>query len=366
MRIDKCHQIGLLFPYLIVLSLIWHETNMRKTNPETHQACRSLLQKAVRRGDVSLTQQVAYHLHTIGDTSWLRTRALVIVFEECWPLAAWQHLTTNIQSVFDMLVSIGRAVKMKDAAGLGTLAYELSRGDTSVLTGETEDQHIQHLCGALKDPNNFWDWAVKKSSSKEQFALVEAAHKAYRRGGWPWDRAFMQASAYLAVHTDKLVVSEAGQNQEKFPLWIALDKHTSQGKIALREAAAGIGVPVRQLSWISFYCESARLNEATDSYWWSREVCWRFSRIGLNYEKAQALWSKAQPIVSGLLKEETEALQQHLSTASSSENCNKTDQQLCIQELLWEREVSDAPLKELFRTSNIFRDKPEPSRLPGF
>jgi uncharacterized membrane-anchored protein YhcB (DUF1043 family) len=99
-----------------------------------------------------------------------------------------------------------------------------------------------------------------------------------------------------------------------------------------------------------------------DSYWWSREIRWRLSRIGLDYEKAQAIWSKAQPIVSELLKEETESLQQHLSTASSGEIYNKADQQLCIQELLWEREVSETPLKELLHTSN----KLEPSRLPGF
>jgi len=41
---------------------------MKKTSPHTHQACRSLLQKAVRRGDMSLVEQVARHLHEIKDT----------------------------------------------------------------------------------------------------------------------------------------------------------------------------------------------------------------------------------------------------------------------------------------------------------
>ncbi len=41
---------------------------MRKTSPHAHQACRSLLQKAVRRRDVHLTKQVAHRLHYSSST----------------------------------------------------------------------------------------------------------------------------------------------------------------------------------------------------------------------------------------------------------------------------------------------------------
>ena len=40
-----------------------------------HQACRSLLRKAERRGDVALLLRVAAHLAETGQGSWLRARA---------------------------------------------------------------------------------------------------------------------------------------------------------------------------------------------------------------------------------------------------------------------------------------------------
>src|SRR5262245_39638861 len=59
---------------------------MRKPGADTHQECRSLLQKAVRRGDEGLVGMVTCHLEKAGDAAWLRGRAAVITFEECWPL----------------------------------------------------------------------------------------------------------------------------------------------------------------------------------------------------------------------------------------------------------------------------------------
>src|SRR5438105_12776025 len=99
---------------------------MNKTNPETHQACRSLLQKAVRRGNQSLAYKVAHHLCDIGDINWLKTRTFVIVFEECWPSGASQCVPTNFDNLLDMLLNVAQAVKRKDAAGLGSLAFEHS------------------------------------------------------------------------------------------------------------------------------------------------------------------------------------------------------------------------------------------------
>ncbi len=286
---------------------------MRKPNPQTHQACRSLLQKAVRRGSISLTRKIARHLQSIGDTDWLKTRTAIITFEECWPLGMNLHLKPDFDSILDTLTEVTRMVKVKDAAGLGVMAYKFSDGDTSVLVGTPEDQHIRRVAEAIINPQDFWTWATQNCSQTNQQSLIQSSMKAYRRGGWPWDRALIQAAAYLAVTNGIPEVQLTKRPPIEVPFWVGLDKHTSQGKKALQDAAGNIGVPVRQLSWISFYFESARANESTESYWWLRERQWRLSKAGVDQDQACLIWERAQPIFTKLLREETDALQKHLS-----------------------------------------------------
>ena len=66
---------------------------MHKANPNTHQDCRSLLQKAVRRGESDLVVKVVDHLYEIGDIRWLKQRVGVIIAEECWPLDGEMGIT---------------------------------------------------------------------------------------------------------------------------------------------------------------------------------------------------------------------------------------------------------------------------------
>jgi hypothetical protein len=284
---------------------------------KTHSACRSLIQKAVRRGDVSLIRKVASHLHEIGDGNWLARRTAVITFEECWPLGAKLDLTNEFTNTVNSLIRAAQSVKVKDATGLGTLAYTLSTGDDSVLSGSPEDRDIKIVSEAIKRPKDFWDWVTTNCSQEYQRTLVDVAQKAHRRGGWPWDRAFMQAAAYLAITEDVPNVPTAKQQSKELPLWVALDKHTPQGKQALRHAAKRIGVPSDQLFWVSFYFESALTNEATDSFWWSKEVYWRLHQAGLDFDQASFIWDKAQPVVSEILKAEAEHLQKHIEPTTT-------------------------------------------------
>ncbi len=156
--------------------------------------------------------------------------------------------------------------------------------------------------------------------------------KAYRRGGWPWDRALIQAAAYLAVTGGVPEVHLTDLPPIEVPFWIGLDKHTPQGKKALQDTARNFGVPARQLTWISFYCESARANESTESYWWSRECYWRLDKVGVDQDKACQIWEKVQPIFISLLKDEIDALQKHLEyplenvTVVENEKCSSAQQ----------------------------------------
>ncbi len=82
-----------------------------------HELERSLLQKAVRRGNEELTEKVVKYLTNVGDTIWLKNRFPIIVFEECWTY------TGNHYNV------LARTVKNKNAAGLGALAVKMNTSE---------------------------------------------------------------------------------------------------------------------------------------------------------------------------------------------------------------------------------------------
>lgn len=192
--------------------------------------------------------------------------------------------------------------------------------DQSALTGSSVDRDIRIVAEAIKRPSDFWEWTVANCSQDRQRALVESTLKAYRRGGWPWDRAFVQAAAYLGVTEGVPEIQLVEPTASEFRYWVALDKHTPQGRKALREAAKRVGIGWRQASWVSFYFESALCSEAADSRWWSREVHWRLHRVGLNLDQARSIWYKMQPVVAEILEDETKCLQEHIELDGSPQH----------------------------------------------
>lgn len=297
---------------------------MRKANPDTHQDCRSLLQKAVRRGNHTLVAKVVDHLYEIDDIRWLKQRVGVIIVEECWPLIGEWELPKRLEeqhaAIRDVLGQAAICAKFKDATGLGSLAYALSEGDNSVLTGSREDADIKHIGAAIKRGKKYWEWIVSQCSCDLTIRLVKRAADVYRKGGWPWDRAFIQAAAYLAVMDRLPKLYAEPKIESKFPFWVALDKHTPQGKAALSKAAKETGFPWRQLNWVSFYCESGRVHNLTPSRWWEREIKWRLGKVGLSLDEAKSMWTQARPVFKELLQDESERLEQHLGVSSSQSN----------------------------------------------
>ena len=159
----------------------------------------------------------------------------------------------------------------------------------------------------IKDPKKYWEWAVSQCSNDFATKFIIQAEKAYRKGGWPWDRAFIQATAYLVI-TDGLPVPAMIPNfKADFPFWVALDKHTPQGKAALRKVSEETGFPWRQLSWVSFYCESGLVDNAKPSQWWNREVEWRLGKVGLSFDAAKSM---LRPVFIELLQDESARLQE--------------------------------------------------------
>jgi len=228
----------------------------------------------------------------------------VIVAEECWPeLLTWrlprgtgpgspgERRRLQHHAIVDKLTCVARRKKLKDAAGLGTLAFALSQGDESVLTGRPEDIHVRRVCAAIGDQRAYWEEMTL--STGDTLRLVKNAHAAYRKAGWPWDRAFIQAAAYLAsleAGIPKATNAPEEEDGSDFPFYVALDKHTPEGKAALRAVSRDIGVSYRVLNWVSFYCESGRVNERSPSPWWKREVVWRLAKVGLRVRAKITSW----------------------------------------------------------------------------
>jgi hypothetical protein len=255
---------------------------MMMDNPDPHQVCKSLIQKAVRRGDATLVRKVVSHFDRAGEADWLRQRTIVITYEECWPLGVDWGFSSDITDVSEHLVRVSQAVKYKDATGLGTLGYAFSQGDSSVFSGKEEDETIRIVADATLDPRVFWERLSRLSGDARQAAAVRAAETAYRDAGRPVDGAFVLAAAHLAsIGNVPEPRKAASDTNSEVPFWVAIDKHTDAGRAALREAADYFQVPATQVFWCSFYFEGAKCNQAQPSWWWDREIAWRLQKEGI-------------------------------------------------------------------------------------
>ena len=271
---------------------------LRKAKETTDPHLRSLVQKAFRRGYGTLVRQALEVLHGNGDARWIRSRAAVLAAEECWSMLSNLPLKATPSSRINWISSLATKSKFKDAAGLGTLAYVASNDDLSVYGGTEDDRAIRVLAAALKRPNDYWAWALKEAESIGCHETVRKLQSFVAWPTWPWDKAFVFAVAFLTIHNKSVIVTSIDEPKADFPYWVAIDKHTAEGKAALRAAAKVVGCSYRQINWVSYYLESAQVNALGASPWWIKEQNWRLRKVGLSVSEAQDLWKKAREIVS--------------------------------------------------------------------
>lgn len=275
-------------------------------NSEARPLLRSLFQKAVRRGWADGAEIVAFKLGCCGDSIWLSSRIGVIIFEESWQRAGL--LLRNAPTTVT-LREIAYSIKNKDAAGLGAMAHALTEGNLSPLDHAPDPLALKIVAAALKRPEAFFQWAEGQCGNEEQTSIILAAKQYFPRASWPWDKAFMAAGAYLSLNSDIPIATRAEPSQEiDFPYWVAVDKHTPQGKAALRKVAYAMHIPDVKLQWISFYLESAKTVGLSFSPWWECEIRWRLSEIGLTESTAADLWNAASPLVQAAVSESTDLL----------------------------------------------------------
>lgn len=287
---------------------------MRKASPDTDQISRSILQKAVRRGDYEMTKKVIACIIQNNDFDWMRKRLAVMTFEECWTYGLEVAYDNDQEIITKHYLKLVGTAKNRNAAGLGSLAYALSEKDESVLQNDVGDKAIRKIADAIKRPNDFWEWAHKQNLNEKQKKLLDMADKGFRKAGWPWDRAFALSAAYLAI-TDEIPDTKYldTKSDPNFPLWVGIDKHTKEGKVAIREAAKQIGVNANKALWLAFYFESATCNIIENSPWWEREINWRMKKLELTIEEGREIWEQLKPLVKQNLKEEVTKIEEKLS-----------------------------------------------------
>lgn len=286
---------------------------MRQASPETDQISRSLLQKCVRRGNWKLAEKTIALILEKDDFKWLRNRLAVMTFEECWPYGEFVSFENDEDIIIKHYRNITTAIKIKDAAGLGSLAYVLSEGGNSVLSDNKSDNRaIKTIKGGIERHKDFWDWIHNQQASSKRNKIINNSDKGFRKSGWPWDRAFAQSAAYLAYTLAEIPKYESTNKCLDVPLWTGIDKHTKEGKIAIRSAAKKHKINSNHALWFAFYFESAKCNELVDSKWWDKEVEWRMSKLGYSYNRAKEIWENIKLDVENNLKEEVDILKNRL------------------------------------------------------
>jgi hypothetical protein len=270
---------------------------------------RSLLQKAVRRGNLELVYTTSAFLESLTnrEKNWFRNRTAVITFEECWPLGAKLVFTQKFHSKVAALVQVTQYQKAWDATGLGFLAFALAGGDRSVLEGDSSDRPIRIVANAIQRPDDFWKWLDSRAVSGDERMLIQNARR-FRKTGRPRDRAVVHAAAYLAASGRLPEIRPVEETAAAFPYWIALDAHTPQGKRVLNDVARDLHLSLKQLEWTFFYFEGSLTNGAVTSYWWERSCRWHFRKIGLRADEAHLLWEPVKPQLMRALDEDSRQL----------------------------------------------------------
>lgn len=291
---------------------------LKSPKASTDQRVRSLLQKAARRGYSEIVERALLRLDLNGDKTWLRSRAVVITFEECWPLAAWLSIDRELSSKRKALLNVTEAAKQKDAASLGALAYVYQEGDQSVADNVPDKYILRIVSEAIKRPKDFFEWALTQSRTQQSNDIISAAQRYLAVATWPWDKACILAGAILSTKEIPSIESTSASAKE-FPYWIALDKHTPQGKIVLTDVAKQIKSSYRKLIWASFYFESAQVNKLLPSPWWNAEKRWRLNRAGMSVTAAEDLWARANPLIHERLIQEAESLKEIVETSRDSD-----------------------------------------------
>lgn len=293
-------------------------TNKTLDNNQIKPILRSLLQKAVRRGNKELIERIIKYLFSIQDHDWLRKRLGVMVFEESWAYANKLNFENKEEYILNQYLSLSETIKNKDVAGLGLFAYNYSEGITKNLNYIDKEKlkYIKHISQGIKRPVDFWNWV--KDESKNDFdksIFIEKSHQAFKKASWAWDKAFIISGAYLAI-VEGLPEVKISNLIIDCPYWLGIDKHTEIGRNYLKVLSNKNNINIDIVYTLSFYLEGAICNEIEPSYWWTKEIELILNNINMSFKDAQILWNKLKIDFVNSLQGQLKSIDENLNIIS--------------------------------------------------
>jgi hypothetical protein len=281
-------------------------------NEHKLQVEHSLLQKAVRRGNIEVVNMTVKYLLSVGDSKWLNKRLPVMIYEECWPLG--NQITQG--NILEQYITLSSTVKNKDAAGLATLAVKYKEGDWKALRGSNSQKAaITSVSNAIDNPDAFWKWA--KENGKGHVSKIEAAKVLVPKASFDTDKAMMFAAAYFAAKDEvPLTANAKPQQSPDFPYWVAFDKHTDAGKEIIIEACRRTNVLAYRGMQLAFYLEGAICNDITTSPYWQLAKDWQMEKMGYTYSQAKIIWDQLKPVIIELTKKKAGELKDRIEKGS--------------------------------------------------
>lgn len=269
----------------------------------------SLIQKAVRRGNVDLIEKVFKYLINIdGQDKWLRDRLAVIGYEECWQYANTLNFTSTDYQLLQQYKAFACKVKNKDCDGLAYLANRFREGNTNALRGDkTQQDAIQKVAGAMRDDVKFWNWIKQQPLYSQHHQRIEAAKAATKRS-W-WNRTIMYAAAYLSVtYPIPPVVEIKPNNNTNFQYWTAIDKHTVEGTEIISRACNQIGLDPKRGQFLTFYFAGALCNKVQPMSFFQLMKEYKIGLMGFTCTQAKAKWLELRPLLIEMTKLEVELM----------------------------------------------------------
>lgn len=278
--------------------------------PSVFELERSLLQKAVRRGNEYIIEKVFKYLLLNDKKSWLKKRLVVMGYEECWTYANQINLDCSNYELLEQYKTLARTIKNKNADGLADLARKLNEYEYSALVGNNEEKKaIQSVANAMNYPHLFWEWIRSQPGYSENRERIEQARRDVNKKTIPDDSSMMYAAAYLAAkYPIPETQSMSPDNDPDFPYWTAIDKHTSVGREAYVEACRQIDLPSYRAEHLGFYLEGGVCNKVVHSPFWDHMVKWYPNHIHFSMDEAKENWEKLKPILIELTKDSVDLM----------------------------------------------------------
>lgn len=276
-----------------------------------HELERSILQKAVRRGNENLVEKVVNYLTNIGDQTWLKNRLVIMVYEECWMYANALRLDTNLMEQYK---SLAKAVKNKNAAGLASLAIKHTEKTNGIIINDEETNNsIRSVALGIELQDKFWNLLKLESGYNDNRRNIEIAQQHIKRASFPEDKAMFLAAAYLSVNYPVPEVQMIEPNNDpNFPYWIAIDKHTGRGREIYIEACREINLDSFAGMQFGFYMEGSKCNQMQLSPFWEQMKTWQFKILGFTLEQATEKWEKLKPLVIKKTKSTVDSMIQRI------------------------------------------------------